>query len=43
MPILINIDAKQQWVFPKAEWNTMSVKSDDIKIDENFLVYSKKL
>jgi len=43
MPIKVKINGSQQWLFPKAEWKTMSIKGDDIKIDENFLVYSKKL
>ncbi len=43
MPFIVTINNKQQWLFPKAEWKTMSIKGDDIKIDENFLVYSSKL
>ncbi|TJY36173.1 M1 family metallopeptidase [Pontimicrobium aquaticum] len=43
MPIKIHINGSEQWLFPKAEWQTMSTKADDIKIDDNFLVYSKKL
>lgn len=43
MPIKVTINGSQQWLFPKAEWKTMSINGDDITIDENFLVYSKKL
>ena len=43
MPIRVNINGSQQWLFPKAEWKTMSITGDDITIDENFLVYSTKL
>ena len=43
MPINIHINGSEQWLFPKAQWQTMSTKADDIKIDDNFLVYSKKL
>ncbi|MCK0109282.1 M1 family metallopeptidase [Flavobacteriaceae bacterium S0825] len=43
MPIKIHINGSEQWLFPKAEWQTMSTKADDIKIDDNFLVYSSKL
>lgn len=43
MPIKIHINGSEQWLFPKAEWQTMSTKADDIKIDDNFLVYSNKL
>ena len=43
MPIKIEIDNEQKWLFPKAEWQIMHIKSDYIKVDENFLVYSTKL
>ena len=43
MPIKIDVYGSKQWLFPKADWQTMSTKADDIKIDDNFLVYSKKL
>ncbi|MCK0178201.1 M1 family metallopeptidase [Flavobacteriaceae bacterium S0862] len=43
MPIKIDVYGSKQWLFPKADWQTMSTKADDIKIDNNFLVYSKKL
>ena len=43
MPIKIHINGSEKWLFPKAEWQTMSTKADDIKIDDNFLVYYKKV
>jgi aminopeptidase N len=43
MPIKITIDGKQEWLFPKAIWQTMSIEDDDIKVDANFLVNSTKL
>jgi len=42
MPILIEIDEDVKWLYPKANWKTISINSNDIKIDPNFLVYSKK-
>jgi len=43
MPIKINIDGAQKWLFPKANWQTMSIKDDDIIVDVNFLVNTAKL
>ncbi len=43
MPIKIEVNGKQEWLFPKADWQTMNIESDAIKINENFLVYSNKL
>lgn len=43
MPVKIDVDGTSKWLFPKANWQTMPIKSDDIKIDENFLVYHTKL
>lgn len=43
MPIQVSIDDKEQWLFPKADWQTMKIKSEDIEIDPDFYVVSKKL
>jgi aminopeptidase N len=43
MSILIEIDEDVKWLYPKANWQITSIKSDEIKVDPNFLVYSKKL
>jgi aminopeptidase N len=43
MPILFEVDGTKKWLFPKADWQTMKIESNAIKIDENFLVYSTKL
>ena len=43
MPIQINIDDKQEWLFPNAEWKSMPIISDSIEIDPNFYVYSNEL
>ena len=43
MPIKIEVNGTQKWIFPKANWQTINIESDAIKINENFLVYSIKL
>jgi len=43
MPIKIEIDNEQKWLFPKEIWQTMNIKSDEIKVDVNFLVHATKL
>ncbi len=43
MPILIKIGADEQWIFPKAEWQTLKTPSSKmlITVDRNFYVNSK--
>jgi aminopeptidase N len=43
MPIKIEVNGTQKWIFPKAKWQTMNIESDTLEINENFLVYSTKL
>ena len=43
MPIQVEIGEKSEWLFPKAEWETKKVSSEDFKIDRDFYVNSKKL
>ena len=43
MPIQIMIDNNQQWVFPKAQWQTIPIKSDSIFIDPDFYIETKEL
>lgn len=43
MPIQIEINGKSEWLFPKAEWKTKTVDSNDFMIDRDFYVNSKKL
>jgi hypothetical protein len=43
MPIQVTIDEKEQWIFPKADWSTVSIKGDDITIDKDFYIKSNKL
>ncbi|WP_179320478.1 M1 family metallopeptidase [Winogradskyella helgolandensis] len=43
MPIQVEIGEKSEWLFPKAEWQSKKVFSEDFKIDRDFYVNSKKL
>lgn len=43
MPIQIEINGKTEWLFPTVDWQTKKINSDDIKIDRDFYVKSKKL
>jgi len=45
MPIQINLNGKTQWLFPKAEWNTLKTrkKIESFKIDIDFYVKPKKV
>jgi hypothetical protein len=43
MPIQVSIYDKKQWLFPKADWQTMKLKSEDLEIDPDFYVLRKKL
>ena len=43
MPIQIMIDNNQQWIFPKAQWQTMTIKSNSIFIDPDFYIETKEL
>lgn len=45
MPIIISIDGKQDWIFPKAEWKSKLLESENsnIEINPNFYVEVKKI
>ena len=45
MPIQVILDEKEQWLFPKAEWKTIAVKSHNssLEVDPNFYVFTKKI
>ena len=43
MPIQIMIDNKQEWIFPKALWQIMPIKSNSIFIDPDFYIETKEL
>lgn len=43
MPIEVEIDGKQEWIFPNSEWKTKSIKGEDFSVDKDFYIYSKKV
>ena len=45
MPIIVAINGKVDWLFPKAEWQTMPSDSTSIflEVDPNFYIETKKL
>lgn len=45
MPIQVTINGKEQWLFPNAEWKTLTTnsKNDSFEIDPDFYVETKKL
>ena len=43
MPIKTQIDGKIKWLFPKSEWQTIPISVDDISIDRNFYINTKKI
>ena len=43
MPIQVNIDGKDQWIFPNAEWKSMPIKSNFISVDPDFYIETKKI
>ncbi|WP_298496820.1 M1 family metallopeptidase [uncultured Algibacter sp.] len=45
MPIEVKINDEDQWISPKAEWNTLTLDSkiDNVEVDIDFYVESKKI
>jgi len=43
MPIQIIIDSKEQWLFPKAKWQTIPINSENINVDSDFYVKHKQI
>ena len=43
MPIQIMIDNNQEWIFPKAQWQTMPIKNNSIFIDPDFYIDTNEL
>ncbi|MBO3098835.1 M1 family metallopeptidase [Gelidibacter pelagius] len=43
MPIRVAINGKELWLYPKADWSMMNIKGDDLLIDVDSYVKSKKL
>ncbi|MCF7561347.1 M1 family metallopeptidase [Sabulilitoribacter multivorans] len=45
MPVQVTIDEKEQWLYPKADWKTMPLNSNNttLIVDRDFYVYTKEL
>ena len=45
MPVIMLIDGKEEWIFPKADWQKKSfeIKLQDVKLKRDFLVNEKRL
>ncbi|MDO5969686.1 M1 family metallopeptidase [Flavivirga aquimarina] len=45
MPIQVSINEKEQWLFPKSDWNTISLESEIISfnVDRDFYIEINKL
>ena len=45
MPIQVIVDEKEEWLFPKADWKTVPLKSENasLEVDPDFYIYSKEI
>ena len=43
MPIQIEIDGTIEWLYPKSEWQTKTITSEQIKIDKDFYILAKEI
>ena len=43
MPLEVNINGKSQWIFPNAEWKSLSTTNSNFEIKRDFYVYLKKV
>ena len=43
MPIEVEINGKTEWLFPNTKWKTRHIKGENIKVDRDYYVYSKKI
>ena len=45
MPVRVLVDGKASWIFPKkgGAWNTTKLAGNELEIDSNFYIESKKL
>jgi len=45
MPVRVTINGKEQWLYPKSEWQTKTLKQPNLKleVDRNFYIESRKL
>ncbi|GAA4291718.1 M1 family metallopeptidase [Aestuariibaculum suncheonense] len=45
MPVLVTLSGKTQWIYPKADWKTISLDADEatFQVDPNFYIEIKKI
>ncbi|MDB9721332.1 M1 family metallopeptidase, partial [Winogradskyella sp.] len=43
MPVKIKIGDETQWIYPKAEWQTMPISGTELTVDRNFYIHINKL
>ncbi len=43
MPVVIYMDDKKEWLFPKSEWQSKPIDADNITVDRNFYVNIKQM
>ncbi|MCX7547291.1 M1 family metallopeptidase [Xanthomarina sp. F1114] len=43
MPLKVSIDNQEQWIHPTAEWKTMPMEGNELKVDPNFYIEVKAL
>lgn len=43
MPVKVSMDGEELWLYPKADWSLTLIKSDDLSVNNDFYVTSKKL
>ncbi|MGJ5641175.1 M1 family metallopeptidase [Formosa sp. S-31] len=43
MPVQVDLDGKNQWIYPNVKWKSLKVKTEELTVDPDFYVYSKQL
>ncbi|KAA1242677.1 M1 family metallopeptidase [Aquimarina sp. RZ0] len=43
MPVIIKINGKDQWIQPKATWQVLNIKADEINVNPNFYINTTSL
>ena len=43
MPILVSIDSKEKWLYPKATWQQIKMSDSKFEISNDFYIYSQKI
>lgn len=43
MPVKVSISGEELWLYPKADWSLTLIKTDDLSVNSDFYITSKKL